>query len=315
MKKNYFLAALLSFVMISMNAQFTDDMESYTEGQPIFEGHWTDWGCGGGAGCAIMSSSAQAHGGNLSGNIPDDNTTDAVLDLGDKIYGEWGLEFWMYVPSGNVGYMNFQGTVPVSGGTFPVGNIYFYEEAAGSPGAGYIDFSTADETIWANFTYPEDQWFRIVANFDIGGGVGALTWSFYVDGEEVVAPDSPFANWDSAGGVWDYSNTISLGGMDLYSISTLNNYYIDDIIYQDSFIILGTQSFETLGFRSALRNDILTLKANEEISNVSIYNMLGQEVYRSSTNTSEINMSSFANGTYIVKVNIAGTEGTVKIVK
>ncbi len=43
--------------------------------------------------------------------------------------------------------------------------------------------------------------------------------------------------------------------------------------------------------------------------------MLGQEVYRSATNTSSINMSNLANGTYIVKVNIAGTEGSVKVVK
>ena len=55
MKKNYFLVAILSFVMVSMTAQvnpFFDDMESYTSGEPIFtdpdgsgaNGHWTDWG-------------------------------------------------------------------------------------------------------------------------------------------------------------------------------------------------------------------------------------------------------------------------------
>ena len=51
MKKNYFLVAILSLVMVSMNAQFTDDMESYTAGDPISGGWWTDWACGGGAGC------------------------------------------------------------------------------------------------------------------------------------------------------------------------------------------------------------------------------------------------------------------------
>ena len=75
--------------MVSMNAQYTDDMESYTPGEPIFVNWWTDWGCGGGPGCAMMSSDAQAYTGNQSGFIPGDGTTDAVLDLENKIFGEW----------------------------------------------------------------------------------------------------------------------------------------------------------------------------------------------------------------------------------
>ena len=59
--------------------EISDDMESYTVGQPIYTGWWTDWGCGGT--CSIMSSSTQAHTGNQSGFIPGDGTTDAVLDL------------------------------------------------------------------------------------------------------------------------------------------------------------------------------------------------------------------------------------------
>lgn len=87
--------------------QFTDDMESYIDGEPISGGHWTDFGCGGGAGCSLMSSSAVAHSGSLSGLIPDDTTTDAVLDLGNKIFGIWHLEFWMYIPSGKEAFLLF----------------------------------------------------------------------------------------------------------------------------------------------------------------------------------------------------------------
>lgn len=32
---------------------------------------------------------------------------DVVLDLGNKIFGEWGLDFWMYVVFGKEVYMNF----------------------------------------------------------------------------------------------------------------------------------------------------------------------------------------------------------------
>jgi hypothetical protein len=70
MKKKYFLVILIAFAMhsVNVNAQdIDDDMETYTVGQPIFQDHWTDWGCGGGAGCAIMSTDAQARSGSKSG--------------------------------------------------------------------------------------------------------------------------------------------------------------------------------------------------------------------------------------------------------
>ena len=60
MKKNYFLLAIFSLVMVSMNAQYVDDMESYTTVNQFSVNWWTDWGCGGGPGCAMMSSDAQA---------------------------------------------------------------------------------------------------------------------------------------------------------------------------------------------------------------------------------------------------------------
>ena len=78
-------------------SEITDNFESYTEGERIYTtdegGHWADWASGGAT--ALLSSSVYARSGTKSGYIPDDGTTDAVLDLGNKIFGEWGLEFWM----------------------------------------------------------------------------------------------------------------------------------------------------------------------------------------------------------------------------
>ena len=64
-------------------------------------------------------------------------------------------------------------------------------------------------------------------------------------------------------------------------------------------------------------NNVLNLQANEAISNVAIFNVLGQEVYRANINamTSQVDMSQMASGAYFVKVNIGGTEGTVKVIK
>ena len=319
MKKNYYLVAILSFVMVSMTAQidpFFDDMEAYVDGFPIYTtnegGHWTDWGCGGT--CALLSSSVHARSGELSGYVSDDNAMDAVLDLGNKIFGNWGLEFYMYVPAGKEAYLNLQGTVPIGSGTFPTGNWYFNELSL-DPGVGYMDFSTGNPDYQAPFTYPEDQWFQVILNFDISLGISTSTFELYIDGNEVVPAGTPFANWDDAAGAYDYTDTLSLGGIDLYSISTNNQYWIDDVNFVEG--TLGNNDFSSKEFRSAMSNGTLTLKAQENINSVAIYNMLGQQVYNANVNAmrSTVDMSNLSNGTYIVKVNINGTEGSVKVIR
>lgn len=305
MKKNYFLALLLSFAVFSMSAQFDmDDMESYGgSNAPINTGHWSSWD--GTDAVAMFSSSNQAQSGALSGYV-DGSGIDPLLLLGNKIFGEWGLVFSMYIPSGKIGYFNVQGD-EVPGTQWVVGNITF--GVTDDETTGTIDFGepfTTDDDV--TFEFPNDVWFDVVLNMDFSLGAGASTWQFVVNGVEVMPVGSPFANGEGL-----HAN--SIGGLNLFSTGPDMEMYVDDVLYTDGFIVLGTQSFEATGFRSALNNNILTLRANEEISNVSIYNMLGQEVYRSSTNTSSIDMSSYANGTYILKVNVAGTEGTVKVVK
>lgn len=306
MKKNYFLAALFAFAMVSVNAQFVDDMESYTDGAPISGGWWTDWGCGGGPGCAIMSSSAQAHDGGLSGLVPSDGTTDAVLDCGNKIFGQWGLGFWMYVPAGKQGYYNWQGTVPIGAGEWIVGNITFP-----ITGQGGID----DAAIPVAFDFPHDEWFYIATNVDISAGIGAATWEMAVDGVVIVPAGTPFTDGSA-------TYPTSLGGIDFFSDAAGDHEaYYDSFVYQDSFVptTLGVDDLDAKGF-AAYPNpvqNILNLRANEQITSVAIFNILGQKVY--SANVSALNttvdMSSYASGAYFVKVNVGGTEGIVKIVK
>jgi hypothetical protein len=61
----------------------------------------------------------------------------------------------------------------------------------------------------------------------------------------------------------------------------------------------------------------LTLNAQNTIENVAMYNMLGQEVLRATPNAvnSELDMSNLQDGTYFVKVTIANTTKTVRVVK
>lgn len=314
MKKNYILSLALIFFVLGMNSQIIieDDMESYTDGSTIFQGHWTDWDDSGN--WALYSSSAQAHSGVLSGYVPGDGTTDAVLNLGNQTFGPLGLSFWMYVPSGKEAYFNFQGAVPIPADPYwSIGNIHFNQDLA-SPGEGVIDYSTSTETEWTNFSFPHDQWFQIIVNVNAEAGMSTSTFQFIVDG--VMYEDWRLFASINADGV--YEAPVSLGGIDFFSITTDNEYWVDDIVLQFGYIA-DTAELENKGF-AAYPNpvkDVLNLRADENIDNVVIFNMLGQKVYSVQPNsiTYQLDMSSFENGAYFVKVAIGDTEGTTKVIK
>jgi hypothetical protein len=310
MKKNYFFAVLFAFGMLNANAQFAlDDMESYGGGNaPIFAGPWGSWG--GTTADALLSSGNQAQSGGLSGYVDGSTVTDALLLLGDKIFGSWGVKFSMYVPAGKVGYMNMQG-VEAPGIQFVVGNIFLNQDGL-TPGVGLIDNSALGPV---NFDYPEDQWFDVIMNFDFNAGAGASTWTLWIDDIAVIPVGTDYS--DSAG-----TFATSVGAIDFYSISADNEYYIDDAEYINDFYpdpTLSVADLSAVGF-SAYPNpvqNVLNLKANEEISSAVVYNVLGQEVYNANINalSATINMASFASGAYFVKVNVGGTEGVVKVLK
>jgi hypothetical protein len=82
---------------------------------------------------------------------------------------------------------------------------------------------------------------------------------------------------------------------------------------------LSTRSFDLNGF-SAYPNpvkDVLNLSYTKEISNVSVHNLLGQQVMTKSINATQtkIDMSNLSNGTYLVKVTVDGLVKTLKVMK
>ncbi len=85
-------------------------------------------------------------------------------------------------------------------------------------------------------------------------------------------------------------------------------------------ITLGVESIEnTSGFTyfpNPVKNT-LNLKAQSNIQNVSVYNMLGQEVLRNSPNSlnSEVSMASLQTGAYFVKVTINDAVETIRVIK
>ncbi|QRM90902.1 T9SS type A sorting domain-containing protein [Lacinutrix sp. WUR7] len=64
-------------------------------------------------------------------------------------------------------------------------------------------------------------------------------------------------------------------------------------------------------------SNVLVLKAQKDIDNITVYNMLGQEVLRTAPNAvnTEVNMSALQAGAYFVKVTIGNATETVRIIK
>lgn len=83
--------------------------------------------------------------------------------------------------------------------------------------------------------------------------------------------------------------------------------------------VLGNNSFDNNGFKAYPNpvKDILNLSYTQNISNVEVFNMLGQQVIAKSVNATQdqIDMSNLAVGTYLIKVTADNQVKTIKVVK
>lgn len=95
-------------------------------------------------------------------------------------------------------------------------------------------------------------------------------------------------------------------------------------VYYDNLYVWGTdlstQKFESASSVKMYPNpvkNILTIEANSEIQRVSVYNILGQEVLKSSpkSNTATLQTNELQQGVYMVTTEIDGKLSTSKVVK
>ena len=105
-------------------------------------------------------------------------------------------------------------------------------------------------------------------------------------------------------------------GFNAYSIANQNQLFLDNIVIQE---VLGTASFDNNSF-TAYPNpvkDVLNVSFTQNISNVAVYNLLGQQVLLKNVNATkgQIDMSTLASGTYLVKVNSENAIKTIKVIK
>ncbi len=192
-------------------AIFCDNIDTYTAGDAVgpYADWWSTWsGVEGGAEDGVVSD-AHAYSGTNSVLIPNTGSTDCILKLGDATSGVLRLEWQMYVPSGSSAYYNIQES-EVPGVAWNL-ELYF-----GDITDGQGEFTVP--ALGPTFSYPVDQWFLVEHVVDLD----ADNIKVYING--VLVLDDVYAG--------------SLGGVDFFSWSGTNTYYLDDILYKPEDIVV-----------------------------------------------------------------------------
>lgn len=300
MKKSYFLTFVILIFAFNSNAQIIDDdFESYALGFLVPTAHWSNWSQSTGSSSEnIIISNTFASSGTQSGFIGNSEIQDALLLLGNLTSGLYTLEFKMYVPSGNSGYFNIQGTIPggILAGVFNSGDIYFNQDNA-NPGVG-VDL--ANDTV--TFNFPHDTWFTVTIDFNLD--LGVPTYQIFIDGTPI--DPTPYSFQDDA----------TLGAIDFFSASATHSAYYDDFLFDNS---LSVEEFSLDSFSVYPNpvNDILNINSRANVNSITIYNVLGKTILESTPNkiSPSIDMSALPSGIYLVKVVIGENSKTIKVIK
>ena len=164
-----------------------------------------------------------------------------------------------------------------------------------------------------------DLWYSFVAPTTGAGGTGEVTitvggsatqFALFSDCTTQVSCNTA-TNAGLVGGATYFVSVTDDGTNKVPGASTLR---VDDTV------TLSTTDFDSNSIFSYYPNPVnntLTLKAQQAISNVSVFNMLGQEVIKTSPNavSNDINMSNLQSGAYFVQVTVGTNIETVRIIK
>lgn len=297
--KRILLFAFGALLFTASQAQvvtYTDDFESYTEGDHIGEmsDNWDTWsnnGAGTSEDATVSTDFAQSG----MHSLKFDATTeyvDNVLLLGNFM-GMIQLEWSVYITAGEDGYFNAQeSNTPGVGWGF---ECYLLEDGSVQVIQDGVDLS-------AGATYNHDAWNSVVCTFDLDNDVATISINGTDCGGDIV--------WDTpVGSINFYANDGAGGGQ-------VDFYYIDDVTVTDM-----TVSVEEIGFTPEFNvypmpaNDVINLDWNfAETVQASIIDLNGKKVYSdqiNAFNNTRIDISELREGIYFVQI----TDGTLNMTK
>jgi len=234
---------------------FSENFDEFTAGQtvnsqqPLFY-PWT-----GQAAENSYVSDVQSHSETKSMKIINNN--DMVFNFGDKTSGEYDVNFWIYIVSGQGGYFNIE---------HDFGNSWafaFYFRTDGT-----CDLIQGGVT--TNFAYAADTWMHVELNINLETDQ-ATAW---VDETEILS--WTFSNEESAAGGQNKLDVINFYGLNQTSTGVNNSeYYVDDFEYIEiqSGLIPPTIDIETTEISTFGQDEELLGFSNigEEPMNYSAY--------------------------------------------
>jgi hypothetical protein len=202
---------------------------------------------------------------------------------------------------------------------------------------------------YSSFSGGNDDWL-ISPMFDLSSGTHYLNLNValtayastasttFADGDFVtlMVTEDNGSNWTELYR-WDVNNSPSATGdempeIDLSSYTSMTKFAfyansdtsnIDNDFFIDDFQITTT----SLGIDEAIKsqftyfpnpvNDVLTIKAQKAVEDITVFNMLGQVVKRKAPNTMNctVDLSEMQTGAYFVQVSIDNTVETVRVLK
>lgn len=105
-------------------------------------------------------------------------------------------------------------------------------------------------------------------------------------------------------------------GFQAHSIAGQDQLYVDDIAVD---VALGGKDFNAADFKFYPNpvKDVLNLSYDQNIKNVAVFNLLGQKVLENTinANTTQMDMSNLASGSYLVRVTSDNQTKTIKVIK
>lgn len=308
MKKIYILGMAL-MGLFSVNAQIIDDnMESYPEGS-YFGGHWSNWSLASGSENLLITS-AYASSGTKSGAINTDGQ-DVILLLDPVFQGVYTFQWKMLVPQDKSAWIAFmEDATALAEDPMPLKlNFNTNTDIGGTNYDNKMYLSLyADETsvsLSEPLDYPIGEWATYTLRLDLDN----LLVTFSVNGTEIITTDytAPGAQFGGAD-LWKFDT----GNIFITGSTSTNDpceWYIDDVMFVEGELSTTELNGSTISVYPTLANEVINVTAKSNISEVSVYNMNGQQVAKVAGNgtSAQVNVSALPAGTYVVKT-VAGKE-------
>lgn len=135
---------------------------------------------------------------------------------------------------------------------------------------------------------------------------GIVTW--YKNEDDAINNEYPLA-----------ASTQLIDGEDYFGTQTIGMCRSTEVIAVTVGIVLEKDTFikEAFKYHPNPVIDVLNLSSTREINSVTVFNLLGQEISNDKPNTSEvkIDMTSFAEGVYLINVIAGNAVKTIKVIK